>query len=926
MREWKEDNNVKPFLACHNARLLRLIALPLLLLASVAYLASQTLDRRASLANVLKALEQPFTPFEQNVGQEDPTVQFLLRAPDYSIFLTSRDAVMVGSDGARLTMNIPDAQATVEGSDPLAGSANYFLGNDFSRWLLDIPTFEGVRYRNVYPGVDLVYKHGAGPLMAELQIAQSADIQAIRWQFAGARQLKVSQTGDLILTVGSGEFQVSAPRVIEHAGRDRRSVKGAWVIERDDQVWLRMESRNNGGSLDVEFALSCAFCLANSDSSAAVNVDTSSAPYVAGHVDLTPYSPGKATTRKAIVLRKFGAIAKESSYVAYIGGVGRDVATALTVDQDGYVYMVGHTSSGDFPSTRGAWQPTLAGRRNAFVTKLSPDGGSLVYSTFLGAESNDLAYGVAVNHLGNAFVTGYTDSHNFPVTITGGRARTSDGDVFVTKLSKAGDGLVYSTTVGGNSIETGRGIATDASGNAFIAGFTLSDDFPTTTDAIQVKRVHGSDAFLFALDPEGEALNFSSYLGGDDTDEATSVAIDENGKVHIAGFTRSRNFPVTEQSVGPNSGNSAGFVSILDPAIRRISKAVYSGEPNAEILALLHDSDGRVFAVGLRDASNGTASPIRSIPYSAKHPFVTEIDAVPSQPQHGEPSTVDLQPNASSASYTSLGANGNYGCPIPLVAQTSDADCDTALLADPSDSMPLGNRTPLILIHGIHGNATDVTTCGIFSCSTTKLDDATGFFESHYFDNLISFLSALSSQYKIYRFHYVSDRYRVYVLAQSLRNRLDRLRRDDPNFLGKKYVIVAHSMGGLIARSYMNEHNNDYGPKAGQRGGESVIKLITLATPHQGSPGANGTLLRRHGDASDNEEWNTALNKADSVFWNDEYHCGPCQTDPTHVNRRDLRWARYTIANDIFADVPNLYALNSAERNDDLIDLPPCQY
>jgi len=244
-------------------------------------------------------------------------------------------------------------------------------------------------------------------------------------------------------------------------------------------------------------------------------------------------------------------------YSTYLGGSGAEWGYAIALDSGGNAYVTGITFSTDFPTTAGAFQP--AGSAGAFVTKLDPAGSALVYSTYLGNGAQ--GRGIAVDGGGNAYVTGLTDSADFPTTagayqVTyGGRQAGSGGDAFVTKLDPTGSALVYSTYLGGNGSDWGYGIAVDAAGNAYVTGITSWITFPTTPDAFQPhfssgggSSVNRTDGFFTKLDPTGSALVYSTYLGGGN---ALGIAVDSNGNVYVTGGTDSTNFPTTAGAYQP---------------------------------------------------------------------------------------------------------------------------------------------------------------------------------------------------------------------------------------------------------------------------------------------------------------------------------------------------------------------------------------
>jgi hypothetical protein len=216
------------------------------------------------------------------------------------------------------------------------------------------------------------------------------------------------------------------------------------------------------------------------------------------------------------------------------------------VDGAGNAYVTGFTFSADFPTTPGAFDTTFnPGTFDAFVTKLNPAGSALVYSTYLGGASTDQGFGIAVDAAGNAYVTGWTVSADFPTTPGAFDTTAAGADAFVTKLNPAGSALVYSTYLGGASTDQGFGIAVDGAGNAYVTGLTVSADFPTTPGAFDTTFNGGGDAFMTKLNPAGSALVYSTYLGGASNDQGSGIAVDGAGNAYVTGSTFSADFPTT---------------------------------------------------------------------------------------------------------------------------------------------------------------------------------------------------------------------------------------------------------------------------------------------------------------------------------------------------------------------------------------------
>jgi uncharacterized protein (TIGR03437 family) len=580
------------------------------------------LDQRAS-AQMQAAYGRLPLSFELNQGQAQGEAQFLARASGYQFYLTAAEAILcLPSPDDQLPRALPSGSATSparqpvsqpqpanalrlklvnahpapegEGLDELPGKSHYLIGGDPARWRTGIRSYARVRYRDVYPGVSLTYYGNQRQLEYDFVVAPGADPRRIHLAFEGAQQMRLDGNGDLLLQVAGGEVRQRKPVIYQEADREfsagaRRMIAGHYVLRGEREVGFEIAAYDPGQPLVIDPVLSYSTYLggAGSETGYSIAVDQAGNAYVAGTTssDDFPLTPGALKTTSGggdVFVAKLNAAGTALVYATYFGGASSDVGYSLTVDAAGQVYVTGSTASTNFPTTPGALRAEFSGGE-AFVAKLSAAGDALIYSTYLGGSKNDIGYGIAVDPAGSAYVTGLTTSTNFPVTAGAAQSAFGGGsaDAFIVKLNPAGSALLYATYLGGSSGDDGRGIAIDADGNAYVTGNTSSGNFPATSGALQTAYGGGGDAFVAKLNAAGGSLLYATYLGGGNSDRASSIAIDAAGQAHIAGDTVSNNFPATpgalQTAFGGGSPPSDAFVAKLNAGGTALLYATYLG-------------------------------------------------------------------------------------------------------------------------------------------------------------------------------------------------------------------------------------------------------------------------------------------------------------------------------------------------------------
>jgi beta-propeller repeat-containing protein len=548
--------------------------------------------------------------FEANRGQTHPQVDFLARGSGYTLFLSRGEAVLAlrrtkglttavasGQESAtravlRMQLHGARTQPSVIAGDELPGKANYFIGADPTRWHTGIPTYRSIAYQDVYPGVDLIYYGNQGRLEYDLIVKPGADPSAIELRLSGVQGLRLDALGDLVLRVGHHELRQRKPVAYQLWDGVRQEIPAAYRLDRGN-VRFEIGAYDHRRPLTIDPVLFYSTHLGGSgqDIASDISVDASLSAYITGLTD----SPDFPTTSGAfdvssngnfdVFVAKLNPTGSALIYSTYLGGSDYDLGTGIVAGAAGTAIVAGATFSADYPTTPGAYDVTHNGLWDAFVTKLDASGSALVYSTFIGGSGREGGQDAATDAAGNVYVTGDTSSTNFPVTVGAFDTAYNGGnsDAFVVKLASTGAALAYATYLGGFGFDEGTSVAVDAAGRAHVTG--RAGPFPTTPGAFDTtfNASQTFDAFVTKLDTTGAALVYSTYLGGENWDEGTGIALDLAGLAYVTGRTESDDFPRTAGAFGTSyNGGSDAFVTKLNVTGSALVYSTYLGGTDFE--------------------------------------------------------------------------------------------------------------------------------------------------------------------------------------------------------------------------------------------------------------------------------------------------------------------------------------------------------
>ena len=663
---------------------------------------STSIDNESIRATMLKL---PLS-FIENRGQSPEEVEFVVKTSGQTVFFTPSEVVfsLSGGDNSSVVRLAFEGSEPVEiaGEDLLYGKANFFIGNDSAGWATDIPTYGAIRYKDLYPGVDLVFKGREGYLKHELVVSPGADPAQIVMTYSGQDNLSLMEDGSVQLRTAAGNLTDSAPVCYQEIEGSRVVVEGHYRMIDDQRIGFEIGSYDRGSPLVIDPALVYSTYLGGggSDNGIGIAVDGSGNAYITGETFSTnlptkdPIQASNAASSDAFVA-KINAAGSALVYSTYLGGISHDCGNGIAVDGSGNAYITGHTDSPNFP-TKDPIQASMAGYDDAFVAKINAAGSALVYSTYLGGGGSDNGIGIAVDGSRSAYITGETLSADLPTKYPIQASYAGNNDAFVAKINEAGSALVYSTYLGGSDFDYGSGIAVDGSGNAYITGNTNSANLPTK-NPIQASNAGWSDAFVAKINAAGSALIYSTYLGGNSYDSSIGIAVDGSENTYITGETISASFPTKNPIQASEAGDGDAFVAKIGADGLALVYSTYLGGISYDCgNGIAVDGSGNAYVNGITASIDfPTKEPMQASSGGVSDAFAAKINAAGSSlvystylggsgDGHGRGIAVD---GSGKAYITGITGSANFPTKDPIQASNAGSTDAFVAVIDSSDTI-----------------------------------------------------------------------------------------------------------------------------------------------------------------------------------------------------------------------------------------------
>jgi hypothetical protein len=561
--------------------------------------------------------------FEANQGQFDPQIRYAAQTSAYTLALTAQGASLIFPGARQVSLSLPGSEVSpaIEPLDPQIARIDYFVGAR-QNWHTGVANYSRVRYRSVYPGVDMVFYGQQNQLEYDFVLQPGADPNAIRMQFDGASGLRITAEGDLAIETPAGQILQKKPAIYQqdaHSSR-RREVSGRYAFLTDREVGIQLADYDRSQPLVIDPILVYTTLIGGAGTETVAGIKyRNGLLYIAGSIqsgDLlttdVPYTGLTDAFLEIIDTTTPGGYSLK--YFTYLGGSGDDFALAMDVDAPGFVYLAGTTTSTNFPIVGNAIQTTGAtSNTTTFLSKIDPNfagtGYSLVFSTYLGGTlGTDATKAIAVDNVGHAYVLGTTQSADFTTTANAYAASLyGPSDCFLAEIDTVNGILIYSSFFGSELDDDGRALLLAPNGLLYYAATTAGTQFPVAGPAYNQFSSGNYDVVVGAFDLNQSGVNtlvYGTYLGGSQNDEVRGIALDPQGRLIVTGYTLSPDFPVTAlTALQPTyGGNGDAFLSLVDltqPGSNFLTYSTFLGGSDGDVgYGVASDRLGYLYVTG----------------------------------------------------------------------------------------------------------------------------------------------------------------------------------------------------------------------------------------------------------------------------------------------------------------------------------------
>ncbi len=492
--------------------------------------------------------------------------------------------------------------------------SNYFYGNETSKWLTNVPNFQEIIYKNLYDNIDLKYYNTFKGLKYDFIVHPGGELSDIKLKYEGIEDMETDPYGNLKIITNIGEIIDSNLFVYQNYDFGKKEIIGKFkLITQNTYGFELLEKVDFNKDLIIDpLIYSSFFGGSGEDMGWSIETDINDNIYgtgMTGSMDF-PNTTGVVNNSQSgngdSYVFKMDLTGSKLLYSTYIGGSEYDSGSALMVDNNGSAYVIGSTYSNDFPITNGSFDSSFGGVSDIYVLKLNKNGSKLIYSTYIGGKGLDGCGGIAVDSMGQAYITGNTSSPGFPATLNAFNKTYVGDDAFVLKLNSNGSALIYSTFIPGNGRDYGIDIVIDSTGNAYVTGFTTSANFPTTYGAFDNSFNSVIDVFVLKLNQNGSTIIYSTFIGGSNSDLGSGILIDDFGNAFVTGFTESSDFPNSTNAYDNSlNGYRDVFILKLNQTGSSLNFSTYiGGISRDEPSGIAIDNKSNIYLTGLTTSSD----------------------------------------------------------------------------------------------------------------------------------------------------------------------------------------------------------------------------------------------------------------------------------------------------------------------------------